>query len=381
MPLDPAVWRLTEGPLPAPQVGPLVGLRFAIKDVYAVAGHRCGAGVPAWLAQAEPAAVSAAAVTALLSAGAEPVGITQCDEFIYALTGVNPHYGTPPNPAAPDRVSGGSSSGTAAAVALGEADIGLGSDTAGSVRVPAAYQGLYGLRTTHGVLSRAGMFALAPSLDAIGWITRDALTLARVTNALMPPQRGAQLNRVAVAAGLLAAADDEITDALWGFVDDRMLGLPRREIDHDLPLDHWRKVMTVVQGFEAWQQHGDWLLAHPDALGAEIAGRFRTAAGITPQQYAEACAEADNARTAITALIGDDVLVVPSAASVPPRRATPGAYAAARLATLNLTAIASLAGLPAVSVPLRTADAMPAGACLIGPPNSDRELVALATVL
>lgn len=317
----------------------------------------------------------------LTRAGAEPVGITQCDEFAYALTGVNPHYGTPPNPAAPDRICGGSSSGSAAAVALDEADIGLGSDTAGSIRVPAAYQGLYSLRTTHGVLSSAGLWPLAPTLDTVGWLTRDALTLARVTNALLPMQRSAQLDRIALSAGLLAAADRDVTDAVWGFVDNRMLGLPRREIDHDLPLDHWRHVMSTLQGFEAWRLHGDWIAAHPGVLGPEIAGRFRSASAISAELSARASAEAAAARTAIRALIGDDVLVVPAAASVPPRRATPGAYAAARIATLNLTCLASLSGLPAVSVPLRTAEGMPTAACLIGPPQSDRELVALATVL
>lgn len=381
MHVDPAVWRTPDGPLPTPQAGPLVGLRLAIKDLFAVAGQRRGAGNPGLLAAAEPEPVSAAVVDDLVGAGALPVGITHCDEFAYALTGVNPHYGTPPNPAAPDRISGGSSSGSAAAVALGEADIGLGSDTAGSIRVPAAYQGLYSLRTTHGAIDATGLLPLAPTLDTVGWLTRDALTLARVTNALMPTQRSAQLNRIAVAAGLLGSADREVTDAVWGFVDNRMLGLPRREIDHDLPLDHWRQVMVKLQGFEAWRQHGHWLTDHPGVLGPEIAGRFRSAAGITEEEYATLSVQAAAARTAIRALVGDDVLVVPAAASVPPRRATPGAYAAARIATLNLTCLASLSGLPAVSVPLRTADGMPTAACLIGPPHSDRELVALTTVL
>lgn len=378
---DPAVWRTLEGPLPTPGVGPLVGLRLAIEDLYVVAGHRRGAGTPALLAEADPEPESAAVVDRLVRAGAAPVGIAQCDEFAYALTGVNPHYGTPPNPAAPDRISGGASSGPAAAVALGEAEIGLGSDTAGSIRVPAAYQGLYSLRTTHGAVSTAGLFGLAPTLDTVGWLTRDAITLARVTNAVVPAHAGAQLNRIAVSAGLLAAAEDDITDAVWGFVDNRMLGLPRRDIDHDLPLGHWRQVVTKLLGFEAWRRHGDWIAAHPGVLGAEAASRFRAAAALKAEDYAQVRAEAIAARTAIRALIGDDVLVIPTAASVPPRRATPGAYAAARIATLNLTCLASLAGLPAVSVPLRTAAGMPASACLIGPPRSDRELVALATVL
>lgn len=376
-----AIWRTADGPLPRAGVGPLSGLRLAVEDLYAIAGQRIGAGNPARLAEAAPESASAPVVQTLLDAGAEPVGITQCDEFAYSLTGVNAHYGSPPNPAAADRIAGGSSSGSASAVALGECDVALGTDTAGSVRVPAAYQGLYGIRTSHGVVSTRGVHTLSATLDAVGWLARDAFALARVGQVLLPRDRARPLDHVAVSAGLIGAADNDVTDAVWRFIDDRMIGLPRRDIDHDLPLAQWRQVMTLIQGYEAWQLHGNWITAHPGVLAPEIAGRFRIASRITAEQYASALTEAAAARTAIRALIGDDVLVVPSASSIPPRRDTPGAYAAARIATLNLTCLASLAGLPAVSVPLRTADGFPAGACLIGAAHSDRELVALATVL
>lgn len=350
-------------------------------DLFAVAGLRLGAGNPTRLAEAHPEPESAAIVSQLLAAGAVPVGITHLDEFAYSLTGVNEHYGTPPNPLAPDRIGGGSSSGAASSVSTGVCEIGLGADTAGSIRVPAAFQGLHGLRTTHGSVSAAGVLPLAPSLDTIGWMTRDALTLARVTEAVFAGGPTRPLDHIAVSAGLIAAADREVGDAIWGFVDGRMLGLPRRDIDHDLPLDHWRRAMATVLGYEAWQHHGEWITSHPGSLGAEIAGRFMSAQRITPEEYAAAVAEMASARTAIRALVGDDVLVVPSASSVPPRRDTPGAYAAARIATHNLTCLASLAGLPAVSLPLRTAAGLPVGVSLIGPPHSDRALVALATVL
>lgn len=378
---DQSIWRTPEAALPAPAIGPLSGLRFSIKDLFAIAGLPIGAGNPTRLAEAAPEAETATIVLQLLAAGAEPVGITRLDEFAYSLTGVNEHYGTPPNPLVPDRIGGGSSSGAASSVSTGACEIGLGTDTAGSIRVPAAFQGLHGLRTTHGSLSVDGLLPLAPSLDTIGWMTRDALTLARVTEAVFAGRPTRPLDHIAVSAGLIAAADRDIGDAIWGFVDGRMLGLPRRDIDHDLPLEQWRQVMATVLGYEAWQHHGGWVTSHPGSLGAEIAGRFLTAERITPEKYAAALAEMASARTAIRALVGDDVLVVPSASSVPPRRDTPGAYAAARIATHNLTCLASLAGLPAVSLPLRTAAGLPVGVSLIGPPDSDRALVALATVL
>ncbi len=378
---DQSIWRTPEPALPAPAIGPLSGLRFSIKDLFAVAGLPVGAGNPTRLAEAEPEPETATIVRQLLAAGAQPVGITHLDEFAYSLTGVNEHYGTPPNPLAPDRIGGGSSSGAASSVSTGACEIGLGTDTAGSIRVPSSFQGLHGLRTTHGSVSADGLLPLAPSLDTIGWMTRDALTLARVTEAVFAGGPTRPLDHIAVSAGLIAAADREVGDAIWGFVDDRMLGLPRRDIDHDLPLDHWRQVMATVLGYEAWQHHGDWITSHPGSLGAEIGGRFMSAERITTEEYAAARAEMASARTAIRALVGDDVLIVPSASSVPPRRDTPGAYAAARIATHNLTCLASLAGLPAVSLPLRTAGGLPVGVSLIGPPHSDRALVALATVL
>lgn len=172
---DTAVWRERGNPLVAGSgSGPLHGVRLAVKDVHAVAGHRLGAGNPAWLAEAEPQRAHSWAVGALLAAGADVTGIARTDEFAYSLNGTNAHYGTPPNPAAPGRVPGGSSGGPAAAVALGQADAGLGSDTAGSIRVPASYCGLHGLRPTHGAVPATGMLPLAPSFDTVAWLARDA---------------------------------------------------------------------------------------------------------------------------------------------------------------------------------------------------------------
>ena len=152
-------------PLPGSDNGPLAGLTVAVKDCYDIAGERTGIGSPDWLAEQPRAAVSAAAVRSVLDAGATVVGKTICDEFMYSITGANAHYGTPLNPRAPDRLPGGSSSGSASAVAGGACDLALGTDTGGSIRVPASASGLYGLRTTHGRVDMAGVQAMAPSFD------------------------------------------------------------------------------------------------------------------------------------------------------------------------------------------------------------------------
>jgi len=137
--------------------GPLAGLRFAVKDVFDIAGRVACCGNPDWLATHAPAARTAPAVQRLLDAGADLAGMTITEELVMGMTGENPFYGAPVNVNAPGRVCGGSSSGSAAAVAAGLVDFALGSDTGGSVRVPSSFCGLYGIRTTHGRLPVAGV--------------------------------------------------------------------------------------------------------------------------------------------------------------------------------------------------------------------------------
>ncbi|RXZ67348.1 AtzH-like domain-containing protein, partial [Agromyces albus] len=206
--LDPRVWRVVGEPLiRASASGPLDGFTVAVKDVFAVEGFPLGAGVPAYLEGARPEPRSAASLRALIAAGASVRGIAQTDQFAYSIAGRNAAYGTPPNPAVPGAISGGSSSGPAAAVAMGHATIGLATDTAGSIRIPASYQGLWGLRTTHGAVSTEGVLPLAPSFDTVGWLTRDGETLVAAARASV--DAAAQLRvgaRLVTAAALAESA-------------------------------------------------------------------------------------------------------------------------------------------------------------------------------
>src|SRR5581483_11725490 len=151
-----------KAPLKGKSDGPLAGLTAVVKDMYAVAGERAGGGNPDWLAHAQPAASHAAAIAKILDAGATIVGKAICDEFFYSVAGINAHYGTPANARAPGRIPGGSSSGSAAATAAGVCDFALGSDTGGSVRIPASFCGLYGLRPTYGRIDTTGCMDMAP---------------------------------------------------------------------------------------------------------------------------------------------------------------------------------------------------------------------------
>ncbi|MGW2093875.1 amidase family protein [Promicromonospora sukumoe] len=375
MPLDPSVWRVRPetGPLVAPTgSGVLDGETVAVKDLFAVAGQRVGAGNPAWLAAAPVQEAHADAVARLLAAGAAVAGIARTEEFAYSLTGANAHYGTPPNPRAPGRISGGSTSGPTTAVAAGEASVALGTDTGGSVRVPAAYQGLWGIRPTHGAVADGGLLPLAPSFDTVGWLARDAATLARVGEVLLPEDQAALPDdaSVVVSDALLGLAAPEVSDAVGRLARDA----GARPVDW-APEPAWLAAFQTLQAAEAWTVHGPWLADRMDTLGPAVRGRFERARLIGPADAATARAAVVRARAEIRARLGERVLVLPSTATVAPR---PEEAEAAREATMLLTCVAGIGGLPAVSVPVTTASGLPAGACLVGPAGSDRALLALA---
>lgn len=208
---DPAVWRVVGEPLVAgAEEGPLAGVRTAVKDLFAVAGQRIGGGNPQWLAEAPVEHRHADAVRELLSAGAQLAYIAQTDELAFSLAGTNIHYGTPVNPAAPGRITGGSSSGPAAAVARGWADLGLATDTAGSIRVPASYCGLYGWRPTHGAVPTGGLLPLAPSFDTAGLLARDPDLLCTAAKVLLPRDGAAPMTTLLVDDALTALAEPEV---------------------------------------------------------------------------------------------------------------------------------------------------------------------------
>ncbi|KRE78249.1 amidase [Arthrobacter sp. Soil763] len=387
LPADPAVWRaLGEPLLPATGAGPLDGLSVAVKDLFALEGFAVGAGNPDWLAAGVAESTMATAPAALLAAGAAVAGIARTDEFAYSLAGTNAHYGTPPNPNAPGRISGGSSSGSATAVAAGQADIGLGTDTGGSIRVPAAYQGLYGIRTTHGAVCSRGLLPLARSFDTVGWMTRDAATLAAVGEVLLPPGDASfgPLTGAQFAPELLALAEPSVDRAARDFLQrwTGIAGVPALAAA-EFPVDElagWLGAFQTVQGFEAWEQHGRWIDGHWQSLGSDVAARFRAASLVTPAQAEAARDLLRTARQHLRSVVGRGVLVLPSTSSVAPSLAEAGGarLEAVRRSTMQLTCIAGIAGLPAVNVPLRTAGGLPCGVSIVGPVHRDADLLRLA---
>jgi Asp-tRNA(Asn)/Glu-tRNA(Gln) amidotransferase A subunit family amidase len=364
-----AVWRVRGEPLAPPTgSGPLDGLTVAVKDLFAVTGFAVGGGNPQWLAEALPSAADAPSVAALRAAGAAVAGIAQTDELAYSLSGANVHYGTPPNPAAPDRVTGGSSNGPASAVALGEADIGLGTDTGGSIRVPASCCGLYGLRPTHGVIDNTSVLPLAPSFDTVGWMTRDAGTLRLVGAVLLPDGPTDLPARV-----LLVRGTDPVDAAVTAAAEH--WGATVEPIEWPGDVDAMLAAFRAVQAAEGWRNHGAWIEAHPRALALDIEGRYRYGSTVDDSQEAEARAAIAAWRASLLALLGDDAWLALPAAGGPGhlRDVSAEAKTAWRQSTLRCTVPASACGLPSVSIP--TGASPPIGMAFIGPPGSDRALL------
>ncbi len=386
---DAALRSLRVGPqllLPGAGEGPLQGLTFVAKDMFDVASHRTGAGNPTWLAEAKPARRSAAAVQRLVEAGASCIGKSHTDEFAYSLEGRNAHYGIPHNVAAPACAPGGSSSGTAAAVAGGLVPFGLGTDTGGSIRVPSSYCGLVGLRPTHGSIDDTGVVALAPTFDTVGWIAADAVTAHRVGDVLLPADTAAAPRRLAVLADAAQVVQPTVWQAFLAAAERlaARLGFPLDSIA--LPgagFDTWLATFRTVQSAEAHAERGSWIAAHPGALSPECEARFAFGAALSPADRTAAEAHRAELRSALTVVLTDPptVLLMPSApGTATPLAATADELAAIRPATLQLTCVASICGAPGLSLPLAEIDGLPLGVCLLGAPGSDRALLDLALI-
>ena len=367
--------------------GPLAGLTFGVKDIYDIAGHRTGFGSPEWLATHPPAAHTAPVVAALLAAGADMLGKTQTDELTYSLNGENAHYGTPVNVNAPGRIPGGSSSGSAAAVAGGLADFALGSDTGGSVRAPASFCGVYGMRPTHGRISLEGACALAPSFDTAGWFARDAALLERVGMVLLDDaKRGdakiAAHGEVLLAEDALALAGNAAGAALApafkriGIA----IGASRAVTVSAEGLPHWFQAFRVLQGAEIHAQLGAWVARTNPQLGPGVRERMASTATITADEVARAQTVRDAVRLRMAALLADHaVLVLPTLPDIAPLLNTPAAALDDfRARAMSLLCIAGLAGLPQISLPLARLHGCPLGVSLIGARGDDALLLALA---
>jgi amidase len=366
--------------------GPLGGLTVAVKDMYDIAGERTGGGSPDWLARQSPAGRHAGAVARLLEAGATVIGKTICDEFFYSVSGANAHYGTPTNVRAPGRLPGGSSSGSAAATAAGACDIGLGSDTGGSIRIPAAQCGIYGIRPTHGRIDLTGGMAMAPSFDVPGWFAGGPGVFRNVGAALLQGARvEAAVEAVIVAEDACAQADDAVAATLLAALARMAPVLPPTRTVRVAPdgFDHWREAFRIIQARETWGTYGDFITRHRPKLGPGIKERMAFAATVGEADAAAARPVHEAARAHLHGLLTPGtVLALPSAPCIAPLIDAPAdALESFRVRVMRLTCMAGLSGLPQVSLPVGTVDGCPVGLSFMGWSGGDEALLDLAVAV
>jgi amidase len=363
--------------------GDLLGLSFAVKDLFDVAGYPTSGGQPILLATSGIKTQHARLVAQVLAAGAAFVGKTVTDELAFSLNGSNAHFGAPINGAAPDRLSGGSSSGSASAVSLGCVDFALGTDTGGSVRAPASHCGLIGLRPTHGRLSSEGCLPLAPSLDVPGWFAKDIELFAAVGKVLLgadtQPLRHPRMLMPTDLWELLTAEAAPSARAALEPMQRHLGGAQLVEVVLE-NFDAMTLSFRRIQGREAWESHGDFIERYSPVLGPGVAERFAWSKTVTLDDVNAARSFREKFVAHIDSLLGTDgVLVFPTMPDCAPMRSTPeSSLEDYRSRSLKLLCVAGLSGCPQISLPLVARAGVPLGISLLGPRGSDQSLIALA---
>ena len=364
--------------------GPLSGLTFGVKDLYDVAGYPTSGGQPFLLALSGIKQRHAKVVQQLLDNGAAFAGKTITDELAFSMNGQNAHFGNPINGAAPERITGGSSSGSASAVSNGLCDFALGTDTGGSVRAPANHCGLIGLRPTHGRISLEGTLDLSPSLDTCGWFTRDMPTFERVADVLLgkdvaPLSPAVRLLKLDELWGLLtqdaAQALEPVCEALQ-----KHLGSPQsiQGFLGDLDAMYWH--FRYIQGREAWLTDGPMIEKYHPPLGPGVKERFTWSKAVTDAQFEQAQAFRKTLRQSVADLLDSDgVILMPTMPDCAPLIAQAESdLEDYRNRAIRLLCLAGLCGFPQISLPMAKRQGAPLGLSLLGPGGSDRSLVRLA---
>lgn len=360
------------------RAGALSGLSFAVKDLIDVAGTRTGAGNPDWLKGQQLAAASAPVVECLLQAGARLEGKTITDELAFSLEGRNCHYGTPLNPACHDRIPGGSSSGSAVAVAAGLVDFALGTDTGGSVRVPASFVGVFGFRPSHRPSSLVGVVPLASSYDTVGWFARDAQLLERIGKVIAPSLPGELVNKLRIASDAFDLAVPEVSETLRNYCS-------RLQISEEVTLfdgreAEWRECYRVMQGVEIWRQLGGWIRSARPFFDKSIEQRFENAASITASEEAKYGPMRKIFAEKVRKLTADGSgILMPTAPCIALRKSA-GSEEVGRfyLNALTLNSAAGHAGAPQVTIPVGSVRGCPVGLSIIGECESDNRLLRTA---
>lgn len=363
--------------------GTLSGLSFAVKDLIDVAGWPTGGGNPDWLRANPVPARHAWVVQTLLTAGASVIGKTITDEVSLGILGENAHDGTPLNPKAPDRVPGGSSSGSASAVAGGLCDFALGTDSGGSVRVPASFCGLYGIRPTHGRIDFSGITVQAPSADTCGWFARDAATFARVGEVLCNAALPTRLpTRLLVATDAWGFADEAVQIALTPMLArlSTLIGTREDVLLAPQGLSVWQRAQRVLQGSESWKTFEPWLDVYNPRFAFSVARNLVMASMLTDAERSAAALMRAEAWARMRQLLPDGtILCLPTTPFPAPRRGLRNSELGFLRERIScLTSHGGLTGVPQLNLPGASVDGAPVGLSIVGPHGSDLTLMAVA---
>lgn len=357
--------------------GSLDGLRFAVKDLIDIEGVATGGGNPDWLATQGPAAAHASAVAMLLAAGASVEGKTLTDELAYSLEGENAHYGTPLNPRWPDALPGGSSSGSASAVAGGVVDFALGTDTGGSVRVPAAFCGLWGIRPTHGAVATDGLVDFAPVFDTIGWFARSAELLERVGQVLLAPASTAVVKRFACFEEAFAIRAAQAPDDAQALLDAAgLMGALEHVNVFEGEHAQWLQVYQTLQDADIARSLGAWIAATQPRFGPSIAPRFARLGTVEAADVERCVALRAQWRTRLDALLATHYLVLPTTpVALLSKLATPAQITRFYTEALTINAVAAFGGYPQVTIPFHDSADRPLALSIIGARGDDLALL------
>lgn len=367
--------------------GALDGLTFAVKDVFEIQNYKNTAGNPDWYRTHSLGKRNAPVIESFLQNGARLTGTTHTDELMYSLNGENSHYGTPLNPNAPDRIPGGSSSGSSVAAAAGIVDFAIGTDTGGSVRIPSSYCGIYGFRPTHGIVDINGVIPLAKSFDTVGWMSKDLNILLKVGEVLIDHQ---------------VPTHDSFPylffeEESWNFIDEdsknillqaaavfEEMGSVKQSLKVSTDgLSNWADLFRSIQGIEIWKEHGTWIEKENPEFGPGIAERFKWTSTLKQEDLPSLMERQANIRQHLSTILKDNgLLVIPTSPDVAPLRNTQEEKLEQhRTRTMQLTCMAGLSGFPQITVPFKNKNGIPIGLSFIANQNQDLNLIKCALKL
>lgn len=369
----------------APQ-GPLADLVFLAKDMFDIKGEVTGIGNPTYAQTHPPATENAVAVDKLLKAGAKLVGKTCTDEFAFSLDGINIHFGAPDNPQYPGCIPGGSSSGSGSAVAAGLADFALGTDTGGSIRVPASYCGCYGFRPSHGRVSLDGVAPLAPLLDTVGWLARSASILESCGEVLLGEKPCPTFpKKMFVAREIFSEVSDDLRPSLERVVDTVAKKFPAVE-EVELERFGWGSLAAIYKVFQArqaWGIYGAWIKQVNPFMCPSIKERFDFTSTVTDSDWQSAKQARDKVASDIAQLLaGDAVLCMPTTFNIPPSvDASDDELLQNRIQNIKHTALAPLSRVPEICVPISVTEKTTTGLSFLASHGHDMMLLSLGREL